>query len=121
MDGLVSPEPWMAGGDLVRLPAEHVLCSAPLMQAPLEPSLACHFRLAFVSVKFLAYYDGASLERPCCPYPDPAQRLHLSVDAEVPDTSKASLASDPCPATQLRVEADRFDLLRKARREGLRQ
>lgn len=32
-DGLVSPEPWMAGGDL---------CSAPLMQAPLEPSLAVH-------------------------------------------------------------------------------
>ena len=27
---------------LVRLPAEHVLCSVPLMQAPLEPSLAGH-------------------------------------------------------------------------------
>ncbi|HUS88347.1 MAG TPA: hypothetical protein VMW91_03080 [Desulfosporosinus sp.] len=27
---------------LVRLPAEHVLCSAPLMKAPLEPSLASH-------------------------------------------------------------------------------
>ncbi|OLN31906.1 hypothetical protein DSOL_2201 [Desulfosporosinus metallidurans] len=26
----------------VRLPAEHVLCSAPLMQAPFEPSLAGH-------------------------------------------------------------------------------
>ena len=27
----------------VRLPAEHALCSAPLKQAPLEPSLAVHF------------------------------------------------------------------------------
>ncbi|GAB6153135.1 hypothetical protein JCM17380_18850 [Desulfosporosinus burensis] len=29
-DGLVSPEPWMVGGDaLSRLPADHVLCSVP--------------------------------------------------------------------------------------------
>ena len=27
---------------LVAWPAEHVLCSAPLMHAPLEPSLASH-------------------------------------------------------------------------------
>jgi len=32
MDGLVSPEPWMAGGDRVRLPAEHVLVFRPALR-----------------------------------------------------------------------------------------
>ena len=40
MDGLVSPEPWMAGGDRVRLPSGNVLVSRPAEERGLKPSLA---------------------------------------------------------------------------------
>jgi len=40
MDGLVSPEPWMAGGDRASMPAGNVLFPALLMKEGLKPSLA---------------------------------------------------------------------------------
>ena len=44
-------------GHRVRLPAEHVLCSVPLMHAPLEPSLAVHSskRFPFVTQSSALY------------------------------------------------------------------